>query len=326
MNLNILNWNIRGINSSRKRQILKDHLSQHKIDIVLIQETKKENFSNRILKTISSKLDLWHWLPARGRSGGILFGGDSNKIKILACHLHRFCLDIHFENKIDSTVWQLTIVYGPVIRTLKKELWKELDRVRQDSTSMWVLCGDFNVLRHKSEKSGPHFDITTSSMFNSFISRHSLIEHKLETRKFTWTNGRTYALLDRIFTSLDWDTTYPTSQVQELSSFGSDHCPLLLHTSNTPSSHSHTFRFDSSWIDIDEFNRLIEKWWSEFRLDISNLGFSWNEKLKYMRRKIFGWTKNYYGQKKRDKASLLTQIHNLELIQEDRPLYSHEQE
>lgn len=41
MSLHILNWNIRGMNSTRKRQILHDMLVVNKIDIVVIQESKK---------------------------------------------------------------------------------------------------------------------------------------------------------------------------------------------------------------------------------------------------------------------------------------------
>lgn len=170
MNLNILNWNVRGINSSRKRAILKDLLVQHKIDIVLLQETKREHFSSRILKSISSSLDIWHWVPYVGRSGGILFGGDSTKIKVLSCTEHRFCLDLVIENKLDSKIWEITIVYGPVQRSLKRSLWTELNTVRQHHIGHWLLSGDFNVIRNSSEKSGNNFDISTSKMFNTFIS------------------------------------------------------------------------------------------------------------------------------------------------------------
>lgn len=103
--MNILSWNCRGINYSSKRQRLRDIIVDNQIDIVAIQETKKENFTTRQLKTISNHLDLWLWLPSVGRSGAILFGGDSNKISILTHTMHRFCLNITLECKQDQTVW-----------------------------------------------------------------------------------------------------------------------------------------------------------------------------------------------------------------------------
>lgn len=219
MNLNLLNWNIRGLNSHKKQQILHDLLIKEHIDIVMIQESKKDNFSNRCLRKLSNRIDIWHWVPSRGRSGGILFGGDSNKIKLLSWEAHRFCLDIHFENKLDSTLWHLTTVYGPVDRTIKPQLWEELDTIRNNCTDMWVLCGDFNAIRNRKEKSGQQFDLRSSRMFNNFVGRHDLLEHKLPNRRFTWSNGLKFALLDRVFTTLDWDIQYPSSSLHYILTF-----------------------------------------------------------------------------------------------------------
>lgn len=292
---------------------------------MLIQETKKESFSRRTLNSISNSLDLWHWLPSKGKSGGILFGGDSTKLKVISCQVYQFSLDIVLENKIDSKIWELTVVYGPVKRSLKRALWSELDQIRQPHIDFWVLSGDFNVIRNSSEKSGHNFDIPISRMFNSFINRHNLIEHKLGNRRYTWTNGRHFALLDRVFTSVAWDRHYSSSSIIDLSSYGSDHCPLVLQSSSHSQHAPHSFRFDPSWVEIEEFNRLVGKWWDEFQLDLNDIGNSWNNKLKHMRKRISGWAKNYYGKKKKDKQNLLSRLHHLELVQELSPLSASEQ-
>ena len=74
------------MNAFRKRQILIDSLKDNRVDIVAIQETKKEHFQDRTLRSLSSYLDIWEWLPSRGRSGGILFGCTSSKFELLECH------------------------------------------------------------------------------------------------------------------------------------------------------------------------------------------------------------------------------------------------
>lgn len=56
---------------------------EYKIDLIAIQETKKESFTTRLLNSISNTLDIWLWVPSMERSKGILFGGDNNQIKIL---------------------------------------------------------------------------------------------------------------------------------------------------------------------------------------------------------------------------------------------------
>lgn len=187
-----------------------------------------------MLKAISTRLNIWHWLPSRGRSGGILFGGDSNKMKVLSCQLHTFCLDIQLENKLDSQHWQVTVVYGPVDKSLKPAFLAELDTIRQHTNMMWVICGDFNSIRHRSEKSGVNFDVKSSRLFNAFISRHNLLEHQLRNRKFTWSSGGKFALLDRFFSTINWDAKYSASYVQDLSN---------MDLTIVPSSYTHPHTF-----------------------------------------------------------------------------------
>jgi hypothetical protein len=80
--MNLLCWNARGLGSSKKRNMLHDLIIDHHVDIVAIQETKKQTFSTRILRSISTKLDEWFELPFVGLSGGILIECDSAKVAI----------------------------------------------------------------------------------------------------------------------------------------------------------------------------------------------------------------------------------------------------
>lgn len=145
------------------------------------------------------------------------------------------------------------------------------------------------------------FDITTSAKFNRFVSTHQLIEQKLNGRKYTWNNGNRFALLDRFFTSLSWENIYPASSILDLGKYGSDHCPLILQISSKFDSPTKLFRFDPLWLDQPDFILLINKWWHDFPLDNTDIAKSWNAKLKFLRQKIRGWTKNFYSKKKREK-------------------------
>jgi hypothetical protein len=82
-------------------------------------------------------------------------------------------------------------------------------------------------------------------------------------KKITWTNGRHSALLDRFLCSMQWDSSYSQSVVRDLAKYGSDHCPLVLHTSMTSLEVSSIFKCDIVWFDNPEFNALVIKWWSE---------------------------------------------------------------
>lgn len=102
--MKLLNWNSRGLNSSTKRHRLRDIIIDNHIDLIAIQEIKKESFTKRYLASISSNFDVWFWVSSSGRSRAILFGADSNKIKVPHHSLHRICLNVILECKTDNAV------------------------------------------------------------------------------------------------------------------------------------------------------------------------------------------------------------------------------
>lgn len=77
----------------------------------------------------------------------------------------------------------ITVVYAHVVRNLKLEFWEELRNCRVGHLDMWVICGNFNSIRKKSEKSRHNFDLRLSSKFNDFVNDFHLIDLKLSNRK-----------------------------------------------------------------------------------------------------------------------------------------------
>lgn len=50
MKLNIVSWNIRGMNCARKREVIKNIMKSWKADVVCFQETKVEGKIENIVK------------------------------------------------------------------------------------------------------------------------------------------------------------------------------------------------------------------------------------------------------------------------------------
>ena len=321
--MNILNWNIRGINACRTRSILSDLIKQHSVDVVAIQETKRENFTKRFLNSISTKIDTWFWLPSVGRSGGILFGCDSDLMSVITVVQRQFSLSVVLKNRSDNVEWLYTVVYGPVVVTLKTAFWDELSQISISWTGLWLVSGDFNSIRNRDEKVGHNFNVKLSRKFNEFIHDSHLLEYKLQHRQFTWSNGTKFALLDRFFGSPAWDSTYAFCSVQDLAQFGSDHCPLLLNTHTKIHAPKKPFRFDTIWLEDPEFCKLIIKWWGEFPL-YGEIGLSWHRKIKFLTQKMEGWNKNYEGEKRKTKHHTLEQLKQLEILKELRDLTDEE--
>ena len=52
--MKIISWNTRGLGSKKKRRVVKNFLSSEKPDVVMIQETKKEEYDRRFVGSVWS--------------------------------------------------------------------------------------------------------------------------------------------------------------------------------------------------------------------------------------------------------------------------------
>jgi hypothetical protein len=67
-----------------------------------------------------------------------------------------------------------------------------------DSTQMqlWMLLGDFNLIRAPEHKNRPRGDSNHMMLFNNMIQAHDLEEIPLKGRNFTWSNMQDSSLLE----------------------------------------------------------------------------------------------------------------------------------
>jgi endonuclease/exonuclease/phosphatase family metal-dependent hydrolase len=68
--------------------------------------------------------------------------------------------------------------------------------------------------------------------FRRLLGDLELKELYLNGRRYTWSNEReraTLERLDRVFSTVDWETSCPSFTLSALSSSTLDHCPLLLN-------------------------------------------------------------------------------------------------
>lgn len=112
---NILCWNARGLGQADKRRVIRDYLQTHKIDILIVQETKKESFTTRQFNSLSPNINHWIFKCSQGSSGGILLGLDDSKFLVLDTWIKDFSVSVLLSNKTDSFIWLFTSIYGPVL-------------------------------------------------------------------------------------------------------------------------------------------------------------------------------------------------------------------
>jgi len=78
-------WNSRGLSDLAKYRYISEAISENKLDFiaVMVMETGKKDMSRANLNRLSGGADfIWHCLPPKGRSGGILLGINNTIIDL----------------------------------------------------------------------------------------------------------------------------------------------------------------------------------------------------------------------------------------------------
>ena len=75
-------WNARGLGEPEKRRFLSETISEHKLEFVCIQETKKSAFADPWLAGVSGRFTfIWLWQPSGGASVACLWGLEKIYLK-----------------------------------------------------------------------------------------------------------------------------------------------------------------------------------------------------------------------------------------------------
>ncbi|KAA3481732.1 LINE-1 reverse transcriptase isogeny [Gossypium australe] len=116
----------------------------------------------------------------------------------------------------------------------------------------WILGGDFNAIRNKSERSNCVGLLRSSKDFGSFIEKCKLVDLPLLRKKFTWYGpDKKKGRLDRFLVDEDWYEHFEDIHQQGLNRSVSDHIPILL-TNDPLDWGPKPFKFFNAWISKKE--------------------------------------------------------------------------
>jgi hypothetical protein len=111
--LEILCWNVRGLNDPRKRDAIREFLDTVHAKIVCFQETKMSVIDRyTVMQCLGPAFDGFSFLPALGTRGGILLAWDSSVVNMTNISLDSFSLNAEVHGH-GSQAWWLSVVYGP---------------------------------------------------------------------------------------------------------------------------------------------------------------------------------------------------------------------
>ena len=144
MKLRILSWNVRGTNDREKRKLIKEVIKSQKANLVCLQETKIQEMSNGLVKSLG---------VGRCLEWGVLVFWDNRVLQLEEMEVGKFTVSCRFKNCEDGFCWCFSRVYGPTMKTERKELWSELGAIRGIWNEPWCIVGDFNMIRFPSKRS-----------------------------------------------------------------------------------------------------------------------------------------------------------------------------
>ncbi|XP_074305888.1 uncharacterized protein LOC141641110 [Silene latifolia] len=245
----IASWNIRGFNKVVKQVEVVKFLSENKVDILGLLETRvKKNKANKILRNKLRNFDSYcnYQSHDNGRIW-LLWNPSTTAVTILEEHDQV----IHFSVKHLATgrEFYLSLVYGSNNATVRHRLWHS-HRQAADTATPWVAMGDFNVIRYLHEK-----DAQT----------------------------RVYTKLDRVLIKDKWKELFANTSAQFMDPGVSDHSPTLLrfHGHIRPSKR---FKFLNCWVEHPDFHQTVAEAWA---CDVAgNSMFRLMGKLKAVKKKL----------------------------------------
>lgn len=249
MNILLLNWNVRGLNNTSRRDVVRDMVKSTRATAVCLQETKLQVIDDAVIReTLGQQfVENYSYMPANGTRGGILIALSQNKFRLISSTCTNNTITVRLQELDDGNEWRLTSVYGPQGDHEKEEFIQELKSLQRDDDDKWLITGDFNLIYKAEDKNNTRLNRRMMGLFRQAIEQLQLKEINLHGRKFTWSNGQenpTMTRIDRVFCSLQWEEEFPTAHLQALASTLSDHCPLILQ-GNTQIAKYKSFQFEA---------------------------------------------------------------------------------
>ena len=153
MKIKILSWNVRGVNDSDKRKVIKNLIRTNKVDLVCLQETKVQEMNLDMVRSLGVGRFLdWIAMNAEGSAGGILLFWDKRRMSRLETMAGGFSVSCLFKMVDDGFRWAFTGVYGPIEKYHKENFWEELGSIKGLWEEPWCVGGDFNAILYPGKR------------------------------------------------------------------------------------------------------------------------------------------------------------------------------
>lgn len=171
-NINILSWNVRGLNARARRDDTRLVVDDCHASLVCLQETKLEAVTDSImLGMLGTQFLDYAFLPASETRGGILIAARHDAIALADVHLGCFSITVKVLGAAATDPWWLTSVYGPQADEVKRLFMEELQAIRNACPGPWAVVGDFNLILDATDKSNDRINRRNLRLFRQTVDQ-----------------------------------------------------------------------------------------------------------------------------------------------------------
>ncbi|XP_058782835.1 uncharacterized protein LOC131657455 [Vicia villosa] len=235
-----------------------------------------------------------------GRSGGLLTLWKNENLEVVSSFKGEGYLGIKFMKS--NRFFYLVNIYSSCELPKKRDLWRrilELKEAHKDGE--WILGGDFNATKNRSERRGRGMNSNSSvnsvemNEFVEFIDESLLVYVPCKGKKFTWYNrgGNSMSRIDRFLLSEnvrnDWGVVGQFVGNRDIS----DHCPIWLEVDNNDWGPK-PFKFNNEWFSLASFYPFVEKEWNDIKVE-GRGDYVLKEKLFRLKNRLKWWNKEVFG-------------------------------
>ncbi|XP_043696682.1 uncharacterized protein LOC122647323 [Telopea speciosissima] len=299
--MNCISWNVRGMNARTKRCGIKKVLKDNNVKLAILRETKvkMENCAAIFYPFLAN----WKYIHngIDGSIARIWLGWDVTVFKVEKILKTNQFIHVKVITLGTSLSFLCTAVYDLNMMEERRELWRDVRSLANNISAPWAVLGDFNVVRHQSEKAGGE-PIRQEAVddFNSCIFYTELVDLKWKGELFTWNNrqggsARVCCKLDRVLVNLSWMDTLRSSEATFLPPGLSDHSPTVISILDSVTFGPKPFRFFEAWIGREGFDEVVLNGWN--RPVNSNLNpiLRFAAHLKNVKTELKKWNKESIG-------------------------------
>ncbi|XP_015170975.1 uncharacterized protein [Solanum tuberosum] len=206
----------------------------------------------------------------------------SNEVTGHILEKHAQHITITFKHTNISEKFMMSFIYAKCKDYMRRSLWDRLI-FYANMDLPWCTIGDFNVITSIEEKlGGIPYNMNKSFDFIGVIECNQRDA-----------DARVWKRLDRSMVNDKWIEVMPQITIENLSSVGSDHSPLLMEMTKVNENHIKYFKFLHFWVDNETILKTVQQCWEKGVT--GNPMWKLHQKLKRVTTTLSNWSKLEYG-------------------------------